>query len=591
MDVISKETPTTPGKNIALSRVEHLTPGATAGSSNTKVEHVTPGTVDISNSSKHSTPQPAIGSTKVEHSTPGNTGTNSRAEHITPGTIASTNTRVEHCTPKAMNPTPKVEKTLWGSNSTKRRIAHSSPQITNTINRVEHITPGTTSTNSRPEHITPGTTGTKVRIAHSTPQSTTVSRRIAHSTPQNTSASKRIAHSTPQAAHATYTTPENTGKIPQSTPINTSTRVPIRSLSSANPQQTTTAVRPTEADKKITPPVAPKTHQVNTSQILDDLALSESDADSPMKPMATPVKYGQLNHTPIKKSPGSNNAFPLQPQKLFTTPQKNLCPLLPMPISPIGNTLSPPAKSMKNNLPQAINLNKLRTLKNITSSHVAQVVRSPEGHNKDNKKAPIISHQTLSDFRGSAVVKKSRGKKRISLQPAKAPMTIAVRRRSSAEQEQRIDVAQQQSINVPIISSQNKKPVETDVPNIDNKSRGEMSNKVVVGKEADIMPLLTSKPTHFPNTDKRFATEGMPLSDIIPRAVTSPAVKSQLSVNNTNADETPEPSKVTEVSPETSGKTSEEAKSKQKKKKRNRLGFGPATATPVICIQSNEKTE
>ena len=173
--------------------------------------------------------------------------------------------------------------------------------------------------------------------------------------------------------------------------------------------------------------------KLNTSQILDDLALSESDADSPVKPLC---------RTPTKKSGGITH----KPHKLFVTPKKNTGFSLPTPISPLGNTMSPTIN--RTQFPEAKPLSATKFLSsniitrgpstqpspisNIVSSTVnidssKNVLKGDPSVNMN--KGAIINLQSVSNFKGSAIVKKR--KKRLSLKPSKKPMQIIVGGKSS----------------------------------------------------------------------------------------------------------------------------------------------------------------
>ena len=114
----------------------------------------------------------------------------------------------------------------------------------------------------------------------------------------------------------------------------------------------------------ITSPLLPA-----STSILDDLALSESDADSPIKIIKTPIKKLGI-------------ANPLSQKMLFQTPEKKLCKVLPPPISPLENTKSPPQR-------QKLPLTQI--------SNEANTVGKPGVI--EAAKSAIINFQTVSEFK------------------------------------------------------------------------------------------------------------------------------------------------------------------------------------------------
>ena len=338
--------------------------------------------------------------------------------------------------------------------------------------------------------------------------------------------------------------------------------------------------------KKTTPPFS-KPGQSNITppdsksvDILDDLALSESDADSPMKPCRTPIKRIEQ-----------------KPQKLFVTPQKSISfPLpispLPRPLSPLEDTMSPP----KNKFPEA---------KPISISHKPftnlKVQDLPKGSTSSNiNKNAVIDFKSLSSFKGSAIVKKR--KKRISLRPSKGPMEIIVGRKSSNSSEgndsgnertanpipasvvnlstQLSSPSTAKSESMQILNTQPATvPIKKDaIKNIlDNKTDDvikpvDLETKAVAPSMPLILAPVDSKPTTIEScgsnidvTNEHKATQGK-----IETICTQPLENKGATIGENSE----------------AAKASPDGGAKSKKKRRNKLGFGLASASPVICVQS-----
>ncbi len=351
--------------------------------------------------------------------------------------------------------------------------------------------------------------------------------------------------------------------------------------------------------KKTTPQITKAGHSnitppdTKSVDILDDLALSESDADSPIKPCRTPLK--RIEHKPLK---------------LFVTPQKSISfplPISPLPrlLSPLEDTMSPPKNKFLEAKPISVSHKPFPNLK------VQDLPKGSTGSN-DNKNA-VIDFKSLSSFKGSAIVKKR--KKRISLRPSKGPMEIIVGRRSSNSSEGH-DSGNERTAN----------PIPA--PAISNPTQLHSPTTAKLGSMPILSPILNSKKASEPTkTDaiknrlenktvevkkpvgpapKVFTKEIAPSVSVIHTSVESKPIivesgRSNIDIANEHHKATHEKFEATStltlankdiVAGENieATKTSPEA-AKSKKKKRNKLGFGLATASPVICVQSHSSNE